>query len=80
MRLASLQAKRASPNQALQRTAATVLVCQGVESQRLPRPLSLGVRRRVSAQIDEPRELSDRGMLASAISKLAVAHVVWAFR
>jgi hypothetical protein len=32
------------PNQALQRTAATVLVCQGVKSRRLPRPLSLGVR------------------------------------
>jgi lactoylglutathione lyase len=33
------------PNQALQRTAATELVCQGVRFQRLPRPLSLGVRR-----------------------------------
>ena len=29
--------------QALQRTAATELVCQGVEFQWLPRPLSLGV-------------------------------------
>ena len=34
-----------TPNQALQRTAATVMVCQGVKFQRLPRPLSLGVRR-----------------------------------
>ena len=30
--------------QALQRTAATALVCQGVRFQRLPRPLSLSVR------------------------------------
>ena len=37
---------KAPPNQALQRTAATVLVCQGVRSQRLPRLLSLDVRRR----------------------------------
>jgi hypothetical protein len=39
MRLAHLERVRL-PNQALQRTAATVLVCQGVKLQRLPRPLS----------------------------------------
>ena len=33
------------PNKALQRTAATYLVCQGVKSPWLPRPLSWGVRR-----------------------------------
>ena len=38
-------ADRYTPNQALQRTAATALVCQGVKFTWLPRPLSLGVRR-----------------------------------
>ena len=40
----NLAASCEAPNQALQRTAATVLVCQGVKIQRSPRPLSLGVR------------------------------------
>ena len=42
---ASCEGNTAPPNQALQRTAATVLVCLGVEFRWLPRPLSLGVRR-----------------------------------
>ncbi len=45
------------PNKALQRTAATGLVCQGVKSQRLPRLLSLDVRRRRSGLILSRKEL-----------------------